>query len=406
MSGTKPTPGVTITLTGDASDSVVTDANGEFSFDLPDGSYVLTPSKDGHQFSPASANVEVSGADDTGNDFTAEGVYTLSGTITGDVVEGVTITLTGDASDSTTTDENGDYSFTLPDGSFNVEPSLEGYTFAPTDTDVTISGADDTDNDFVSTSLLALPLTIGWNLTDDVPASGPTEAWNVDDYENGVSIIAPITKHTYTPSDYTGSLTLSTLLNTDPRPIYRGFAKNGQTFDMAQGLRVMALVTLYASDAYSAKYKALAWGLYVYNDAAGHPVSGVSGDGIGGYVVRTDPGPDKYDCDQWINGTVTSLASGSEWTGDVSDRYFPHMAIGLEIGANFSGVKMRVKSLGTGEGAKHNETKTLTNPSGDWSGVTLDTVEIRMGYSQLSGTDHTDQIHWLWIGTASDDWPV
>jgi hypothetical protein len=77
--------------------------------------------------------------------------YTISGTVTGDVVEGVTMTLTGDASDSTTTAADGTYSFTgLSDGSYNVEPSYTGFSFTPTDSDVAVSGADQTGEDFVA----------------------------------------------------------------------------------------------------------------------------------------------------------------------------------------------------------------------------------------------------------------
>lgn len=58
----------------------------------------------------------------------------ISGQITsgGSALSGVTVSLTGTASATTTTDTNGDYSFSVPIlGSYNVTPSLSGYTFSP-----------------------------------------------------------------------------------------------------------------------------------------------------------------------------------------------------------------------------------------------------------------------------------
>lgn len=54
--------GVTVTLTGDASDSTTTAGGGAYSFTVEDGSYTVTPTKDGSVFSPSSAAVVVSGA--------------------------------------------------------------------------------------------------------------------------------------------------------------------------------------------------------------------------------------------------------------------------------------------------------------------------------------------------------
>ncbi|HED12907.1 MAG TPA: hypothetical protein ENI62_04515, partial [Gammaproteobacteria bacterium] len=64
----------------------------------------------------------------------------------------VTVTLSGDETATTTTDGSGNYSFTgLANGAYTVTPSLAGYSFSPTNFAVTLSGADSTGNDFVST---------------------------------------------------------------------------------------------------------------------------------------------------------------------------------------------------------------------------------------------------------------
>jgi len=78
--------------------------------------------------------------------------YTISGTVSGDVTSGVTVTLSGASSGTTITDGSGNYSFTgLANGAYTVTPSLAGYTFSSTNLAVTLSGADSTGNDFVST---------------------------------------------------------------------------------------------------------------------------------------------------------------------------------------------------------------------------------------------------------------
>ncbi|MBI3610121.1 MAG: carboxypeptidase regulatory-like domain-containing protein [Nitrospirae bacterium] len=67
--------GVTMTLTGAASSTAMTDANGNYSFSsLADGSYTVTPSLAGDTFSPVNQAVTVNGADVTGVNFTATAV--------------------------------------------------------------------------------------------------------------------------------------------------------------------------------------------------------------------------------------------------------------------------------------------------------------------------------------------
>ena len=107
--------GVTINLTGAATLSTTTNANGYYSFTgLVNGNYTITPSKSGYTFNPSNRNPTVNGSNVTGQDFTATLLtYTISGTVTsgGAGLSGVTITLSGAATLSTTTNANGYYSF-------------------------------------------------------------------------------------------------------------------------------------------------------------------------------------------------------------------------------------------------------------------------------------------------------
>lgn len=96
--------------------------------------------------------------------------YSISGTIEdGDAaaIEGVTVTLSGDQSDSTTTDANGDYSFDVPNGDYTITPeySVDAYTFsfAPTSTNVTVDGGDQTGKDFTGTAAFTYPMVFNAN---------------------------------------------------------------------------------------------------------------------------------------------------------------------------------------------------------------------------------------------------
>jgi len=64
--------GVTLSLTGNKTDSTATDTNGNYAFaDLANGSYAITPSKTGYTFVPPSRIVTVSGGDVAAQDFVA-----------------------------------------------------------------------------------------------------------------------------------------------------------------------------------------------------------------------------------------------------------------------------------------------------------------------------------------------
>jgi len=148
--------GVTITLTGAASASVVTDASGSYSFsNLVNGDYAVTPSLTGYSFSPATRNVTVSGAHQTNIHFTATAVatpmYSISGKVDGAAQTGITINLTGAASASTVTDAGGNYSFShVENGSYTITPFLAGYSFHPASLSVTVHHANVTGQNFIA----------------------------------------------------------------------------------------------------------------------------------------------------------------------------------------------------------------------------------------------------------------
>jgi len=85
---------------------------------------------------------------------TAPPTYTISGSITGDVLAGVTINLSGDNTSSTVTDSSGNYSFRgLINGTYTITPSKSGYTFYPASRTVTIEGASQIGMNFTATAV-------------------------------------------------------------------------------------------------------------------------------------------------------------------------------------------------------------------------------------------------------------
>lgn len=148
------TANVVLSLTGDSTGSVSTDASGNFNFaGVDNGSYTLTPSLDGYSFSPSSANVTVSGASVSGVDFTSEFTgYSVSGNVTGAVTANVTIVGKGPLSGNVTTAADGSYTFPYlkVNGSYTATPLLAGYKFTPYSRSVTLNSASITGIDFVS----------------------------------------------------------------------------------------------------------------------------------------------------------------------------------------------------------------------------------------------------------------
>lgn len=164
------TMGVTVSLSGHRSATTTTGTSGAYAFaDLPDGAYTVTPSKAGYTFSPPSRAVTLSGADVGGQDFVASpipiGARTISGAVTGTIVEGVSVTLrsepAGAALATAVTDAAGTYAFdSLPDGAYSVTPWLREaagifHSFAPPRRQVSVAGADVAVPSFAGTPLAA-----------------------------------------------------------------------------------------------------------------------------------------------------------------------------------------------------------------------------------------------------------
>jgi hypothetical protein len=91
--------------------------------------------------------------------------HNISGTVSGDIKQGVAISV--DSTHSATTDASGNYTISgLTDGSYTVTPTLSGYTFTPQSKSVNISGSNTGKVDF-SAKKISTPPSPGPQVQND-----------------------------------------------------------------------------------------------------------------------------------------------------------------------------------------------------------------------------------------------
>jgi hypothetical protein len=199
--------GTLLTLGGTAAATATADASGNYTFiGLPNGNYVVTPSKSGYTFTPTSIPVSISGANVAGVNFTATAVptWSISGMVTpAPLGAGTLLTLSGTPSGTTTADTSGNYLFTgLPNGAYTITPSKTEYTFSPAALQVNVNGRDVTGVNFAAQASSTPPLNYP-DLSVIIPApqisivgSGPTRMlqYTHDTYNGGSGplVIQPV----------------------------------------------------------------------------------------------------------------------------------------------------------------------------------------------------------------------
>jgi len=139
--GSTPAPGVTIRCNGSGA-TVQTDGSGNYLFIIGSGAYTVTPSQAGYSFDPVTRNVNLGAADATGINFVRG--YSVSGRVAwsnGVGMENVRITRTLSAT-PIYTNTAGYFTFTgVPNGTYQITPSLGQYSFAPAYASATVAGA-------------------------------------------------------------------------------------------------------------------------------------------------------------------------------------------------------------------------------------------------------------------------
>ncbi len=132
--------------------TTTTNSEGYYSFGgLEDGRYLLVAEKTDYSFSSCYW-VDIPQTEIQSYDFISSLIgYGISGKVSGDVQEGVTITLSGDSSATTTTASDGSYSFTgLLPGRYTLTASMSDYIFDPESAGITIADVDITGVDFTA----------------------------------------------------------------------------------------------------------------------------------------------------------------------------------------------------------------------------------------------------------------
>jgi len=202
---------VAVSLGGASTATTSAATNGTYSFTgLANGSYTVTPTATGNLFVPAQLAVNISGANVTGQDFTATqstaATYSISGAVSGAVTSGVKIDF-GTAG-STLTATGGTYTMPgLVAATYTVTPSLTGYTFNPTSASITIvAGNVMTGADFTAT---AIP--VAHTLSGTV--SGAPAGVSIDVTGTATAHTTTAAGGTYTLSLYDGTYTVTPTLS-------------------------------------------------------------------------------------------------------------------------------------------------------------------------------------------------
>lgn len=233
--------GVKLILSGPISDNATTDADGTYIFEgLDNGTYTITPSYIGYTFDPASRTINITVDSETGVNFTSiiiPDAYTLSGSITGDILEGITITLSGNAATTVTTDASGDFSIEgLDNGTYTITPSLSGYVFTPASQSVTIEGFDEADVDFTAAKTYTISGTVSGDTKSGVSVKLTGAATNtISTDSNGNYSFSGLLNGSYTVKPSKSSYTFSP---TSRSVSVSGANKTGEDFTATEVITV------------------------------------------------------------------------------------------------------------------------------------------------------------------------
>ncbi|MEW6379851.1 MAG: PQQ-binding-like beta-propeller repeat protein [bacterium] len=177
ITGPAARQGVTVRAArgGTLIDTAISDAGGKFSFSLPQGSYVLTPSLDGYTFSPQTCSISLTGDSDDPSFLSLLRAYIISGSVAGDAQDGVALYLDGNTIEGnsirgmTTSRANGSFEFTVYRGCYRITPSLAGYSFQPSSRQIRIESASHyVGNNFIAHAASQQEYTLSGTISGDV----------------------------------------------------------------------------------------------------------------------------------------------------------------------------------------------------------------------------------------------
>lgn len=144
--------GLRVYRTGSAV-AALTNSAGYFAFyGVTNGTYTLTPdTTQGFGYTPATRSVMVSGATVNNQNFIGTSGFSISGRVAtsgGSGISGVTMTRTGSATPVTTNGAGYYTFFGVVNGTYTITPSKSGNTFTPVTRNVTVAGANISNQNF------------------------------------------------------------------------------------------------------------------------------------------------------------------------------------------------------------------------------------------------------------------
>jgi PKD repeat protein len=241
----------------------------------------------------------------------APSTWSVSGTVTtgtGVGIAGVTIS-TGAA--STTTNSSGAYTLgSLANGTYTLAPSLAGYTFSPSSSSVTISGANISGRNFTGTPTTNNPPVANFGVTTSGLSANFTDSSTDSDgtivsrswtFGDGATSTATNPSHTYAASgSYSVSLTVTDnggATNTKTSSVSVTGGGGGGTV-LSNGVAVTGLTATTGNKLnYTMVVPAGATGLKFVT-------SGGSGDGDLYVKFGSAPTTSSYDCRSWATGNA------------------------------------------------------------------------------------------------------
>ncbi|MCT4640037.1 MAG: leucine-rich repeat protein, partial [Bacteroidales bacterium] len=195
---------VTVTMSGDASDSKTVNSGDTYNFTVNHGQNVtITATKEGYTFTKDTYNFSNVIENKTDVNFKAAiNTYTISGTVDG--ADAVTVTMSGDASDSKTVNSGDTYNFTVNHGqNVTITATKEGYTFSKDTYSLSNVTENKTDINFKAT---IITYTVQFNIKSEGKAvNNCTVKLNGKDYTTNADGL--VTINNIKPGDYSYTVT-------------------------------------------------------------------------------------------------------------------------------------------------------------------------------------------------------
>jgi hypothetical protein len=210
ISGSTGLSGVSITLSGGATGTITTGADGKYSFTVnAGGNYAITPARANYTFAPLSRSFTNLSGNQIADFVGTLNTYVISGSCG---LQGVEVRLQGGSSAMVTTGADGKYSFTVNgNGSYTVTASKAHYTFAPPSYSFTNLSGNQTANFTAqlntytisgSTGLEGVKVSLGGDATANVTTSANgLYSFTVNALGN-YTITADKTDYVFTPQSY------------------------------------------------------------------------------------------------------------------------------------------------------------------------------------------------------------